>query len=227
MIRRDYILRMLAEFLEVLSRIRSLQKGQLWQHAGELTDDQFRRLVGSGASELVRLSQTELLARIIQGETTLAVREKALILATLFKEAGDIACGKENHAESHSYYLKGLDLLLETLAREDVAEFPDFVPRVDMFLQALGEETLPLSTQAMLMQHYERLGEFGKAEDMFFSMLEDSPENNDLLEFGIAFYERLRGRSDDALAAGNLPRAELESSLAQLLARKTAPLPRS
>jgi len=30
MIRRDYILRMIAEFVEVLSRIRSLKTSQLW-----------------------------------------------------------------------------------------------------------------------------------------------------------------------------------------------------
>jgi hypothetical protein len=37
MIRRDYILRMLAEFFEALSRIRSLQKGQKWGEASLAT----------------------------------------------------------------------------------------------------------------------------------------------------------------------------------------------
>ena len=222
MIRRDYILRMLAEFFEVLSRIRAFQKGELWEQARQLTDEEFRKLVGTGASELVRLSQTGLLALVIKGETTLAVREKALILATLFKEAGDTAAGKDHPDESRLYYVKGLELLLDILTREDVAEFPDFVPRVEIFLQALGDEELPLTTRGMLMQHYERVGEFGRAEDMLFSMLDDTPDSPELLGFGIAFYERIRGQSDDALTGGNLPRAELESGLAQLVARKAA-----
>ena len=227
MIRRDYILRMLAEFFEVLSRLRSLKQGQLWNEAAATLDAEFLRLTRTSAEAVANLSETELLARLIQGEPTQVVRDKTLILTALLKEAGDVAAARERPTESRACYLKGLHLLLETLAAGDTGDFPDFVPRVEVFVAALAGAPLPLESQARLMQHYERLGEFGKAEDMLFSMVEDSPENNDLLEFGIAFYERLRGRSEDALAAGNLPRAELESSLAQLLARKTAPLPRS
>ena len=225
MIRRDYILRMLAEFFEVLSRIRGLQKGQLWDQARQLTDQEFHRLVGLGAAAVAQLSETELLARVIQGETSLAVREKTLILATLLKEAGEIAAGQEHYIESRAYHLKGLDLLLGVLAREDIFEFTEFVPRVEAFVQALSDGPLPLATQAMLMQQYERSGAFGKAEDILFSMMEEAPQNASLLDFGIAFYQRLRSQSDDALAAGNLPRGELEAALAQLVARKAATPP--
>jgi len=221
MIRRDYILRMIAEFLEVLSRLRSLQTAQLWTEAAQAADQEFQRLIGLGAPALARLSPTELLARVIKAETTLAVREKTLMLATLLKEAGDIATGQGHFEEAKLYHLKGLDLLLEVLSREEVSEFPEFVPRVDAFLQALDDTDLPLTTQAMLMQYFERLGEFGKAEDCLFSMLDEVPHNNDLLELGISFYQRLKTRSDDLLIQGNLPRAELEAGLAQLVARKS------
>lgn len=225
MIRRDYILRMLAEFFEMLSRIRGLQKNQLWDQARQLTDEEFQRLVGLGAAAVAQLSETELLARVIQGETTLAVREKTLILATLLKEAGDIAAGQEKYIESRAYHLKGLDLLLGVLAREDIFEFPEFVPRVEAFVQVLSDGPLPLTTQAMLMQQYERSGAFGKAEDILFSMMEEAPQNVGLLDFGIAFYQRLRSQSNDALAAGNLPRGELDAALTQLVARKAATPP--
>ena len=59
------------------------------------------------------------------------------------------------------------------------------------------------------MQHYERSQEFAKAEDALFAMLEAEPGNAGLVEFGVAFYERLRGQSDAALEAGKLPRSEL------------------
>jgi hypothetical protein len=70
------------------------------------------------------------------------------------------------------------------------------------------------------MQYYERLGDFGRAEDMLFSMIEAQPDNMALLDFGIGFYERLKRHSDDALAVGNLPRPELDASLAQIAERK-------
>jgi hypothetical protein len=222
MIKRDYILRMLAEFVEALSRIRSFQKGQLWDKASQLTDEQFNELVGLDAQAVTQLSDTELMARVIQGESTLAVREKTLILATLLKEAGDTAAGQSQEVESQSYYLKGLHLLLGVLAREEISDFPDFVPRIDDFLGALGNTDLPLETQAMLMQHFEKVGDFAKAEDMLFSMIEDAPDNVALLDFGVTFYQRIKGHSDDSLMTGNLPRSEVDAGYSQLLARKKA-----
>jgi hypothetical protein len=74
----------------------------------------------------------------------------------------------------------------------------------------------------MLMQHYERIGDFARAEDMLFSMIEDQGDNPELLDFGAGFYRRLQRQSNDALIAGNLPRAELDSGLAQILQRKAA-----
>ncbi|HZR20645.1 MAG TPA: DUF6483 family protein [Verrucomicrobiae bacterium] len=220
MIRRDYLLRMLAEFLAVLSRIRSLQKGQLWDEAQKLTSGELHQLTGTSPRELLELSETELLARLIRGENTLAVREKTLIVTTLLKEAGDIAAGRANESEAAAYYLKGLNLLLGVLAREEMSDFPEFVPRVETFLQGLANASLPLATQALLMQHYERSGSFAKAEDALFGILEQQPQNRDVLEFGAAFYHRLQGKSDDALIAGNLPRPEVQAGLAQLEARR-------
>jgi hypothetical protein len=89
-----------------------------------------------------------------------------------------------------------------------------------MFAAALRGSRLPLETQALLMQHYERSGEFGKAEDALFAMLEAEPGNAGLVGFGVSFYERLQGQSDAGLATGNLPRPELETGLAELRKRR-------
>jgi len=46
MIRSDYILRMIEEFVRMLARIRSLKKGQRWAEASEDLDAEFKQLVG-------------------------------------------------------------------------------------------------------------------------------------------------------------------------------------
>ena len=216
MIRRDYILRMIEEFMQVLSRINSLKRGQLWREADDLLDAEFKRLISAGAQAAAQMSETELLAKLIQGEPTQVVHHKALLLTSLLHEAGDLALAQDRAAESRACYLKGLNLLLETLARAEVSDFPDFVPKVEAFVEALRDAPLPLSTQARLMQHHERLGEYGKAEDALFAMLEAEPHGPKLVEFGISFYQRLGGHSDATLSAGNLPRAELQAGLAEL-----------
>ena len=64
MIRRDYILRMIQEFVQVLSRLKSLKRGQLWREAGGVLDQEFQRLTGAGAAAVAQLTDTELLARL-------------------------------------------------------------------------------------------------------------------------------------------------------------------
>jgi hypothetical protein len=220
MMRRDYILRMIEEFFEALSRINALKKGQLWREAAGQLDQEFERLVGAGAEAVARLSETDLLARLLSGDPTHVVHEKTLMLTALLKEAGDVAVSQDRPDEGRNCYLKGLHLLLQTTARQEATDWPEFVPKIEVFVSALRDGPLPLETQALLMEHYERTGEFAKAEDRLFIMLDGEPGNPRLLEFGLAFYRRLEDRSDTMLAEGGLPRSEVAASAAELLSRK-------
>jgi len=209
---------MIQEFAEALARIRALKNGEQLGEASLLTETEFKRITGLDSESVLKLSETELLARLIQSEPLHAVREKMFFLTTLLKETGDIAAAEGRVDESRACYLKGLHLLLDSLARGDGFEQPEFVPKVELFVGALDE--LPTHTDVLLMEHYERIGQFGKAEDCLFAILEADPKNQAVLEFGISFYERLLGHSDVRLADGNLPRAEVEAGLAELRARK-------
>ena len=220
MIRRDYILRMIEEFIQVLARIDSLKKGQLWQEAVGVIDTEFIRLVGVGAQAVSQMSETELLAKIIQSGPTQVVHHKMRLLTTLLNQAGDIAIAQNRLEEGRACYLRGLNLSLEALAHSEASDFPEFVPKVEAFVIALQNYPLPLSTQARLMQHYERIGAFGKAEDALFAMLETEMDGPKLLDFGITYYQRLENQSDASLTAGNLTRAELNAGLAELERRK-------
>ena len=220
MIRRDYILRMIEEFFQILSRIKSLKTSQQWDQAGDELEQGFQRLVGAGAETVSKLSETELLASVIRGESTLAVQDKTLILTSLLKEAGDVATGQGRIPEARAFYLKGLHLLLQTPVSEELSGQPGFVPKVELFVQSLSDSPLPLPTLAMLMHHYESGGQFAKAEDALFSMVDLEPNNPALLEFGLTFYQRLQHQPDSVLDFGELPRAELESGAAELRQRK-------
>jgi hypothetical protein len=220
MLRRDYILRIIQEAAELLARIQSLKKEQRWKDAGASLDGQLETLVGANVQTVARLSKTELLARVIRGESTVAVKEKTIFVSALLKEAGDIAVGENRDEEARACYLKGLELLLDVLREGDTYEFPEFMPKVEMFVCVLADTPLPLPTEAALMQHYERTGQFAKAEDCLFALLEAEPDNAELLDFGIAFYKRIESQPDDNLIVGNLPRDEVQSGLADLQARR-------
>jgi hypothetical protein len=223
MIRRDYILRMIEEFMQALSRLRSLKQGQRWAEAGNELDAEFKKLVGDGAQAVARLSETELLARLMREGPTQLVRDKTLMLTALLTEAGDVAAAEERMDESRECYLKALHLLLDILGRGEVFERPEFVPKVEMLVAALQSAPLPVRSAALLMQHYERTGEFAKAEDALFAMLDAEPDNQAIVEFGVTFYQRLLAQSDAALDAGNLPRTEVEEGLQALQTRHRRP----
>lgn len=221
MIRRDYILRQIEQFAAILAKIIGLTKKAEWQEASTATAQEFQRLAGMDGDEVVRLSETELLARLMQGEPIHVVENKAFMLATLLKAHGDVVAGEGRLEESRQFYLKGLHLLAAAFGRNEITERPDFVPAVEAFLSAMRDSPLPLQTHAMLMRHYERTREFAKAEDALFSVLDAEPPSPELLEFGIAFYRRLLTQSDEALIAGNLPRAEAAAGLSELRGRKS------
>jgi hypothetical protein len=223
MIRRDYILRMIEEFMQALSRLRALKQGQHWAEAGDDLDAEFKKLLGDNSQSVVRLSETDLLARLMQGGPTHLVRDKTLMLTTLLTEAGDVAVAENRETASRECYLKALHLLLDVLSRDEVFECPAFVPKVEMLVAALQSTPLPMRTQAMLMQHYERTGEFAKAENALFAMHEAEPDNQAVVEFGMAFYQRLLDYSDATLEAADLPRAEVEAGLKQLRSSTLSP----
>lgn len=216
MIRRDYILRMVEEFIQAIAQINFFKNKGRWSEASASLEEQFQRLMGEGASGVTRLSETELMARLVREGPTQAVQTKTLFLTTLLKEAGDIAAAQERLEEGRQCYLKALHLLLNALARQDDFQCPAFVPKVEMLRSALQEAALPVQTRALLMEHYERIGEFARAEDELFAWIETAPDSEAIAGFGVAFYRRLLQQNDAALEAGGLPRAEVEEGLAEL-----------
>jgi hypothetical protein len=222
MIRRDYILKMIEEFIQVLARLNSLKRSQKWQEVDSTLEEGFQRLIGVGAGVVSRFSETELLAKIMRGEPTQVVQQKMWFLTTLLSQAGEIALAQDRLEQGRACYLKGLNVLLYALAQADSMEFPEFVPKVDAFVIALEDSPLPMSTLLGLMRHYEQAGAFGKAEDALFSMVEAMPAEPKVLDFGVAFYHRLGAQSDASLTAGNLPRGELDASLKELERRRAA-----
>lgn len=220
MIRRDYIIRMIEEFTQALARIRGLKKDQRPEEARALTEEEFKRVTGLDSDSVLRLSETELLAKLIQTDSGQGIREKMLILTTLLKEAGDMAVSQDRLENGCACYLKGLHLLLDSLARGEIYELPEFVPKVEECVVALADCELPVTTRALLMEHYERTGQFAKAEDALYAILESEPGNLPAVEFGISFYGRLQRQSDARLEEGNLPRSEVEAGLKELSARK-------
>jgi tetratricopeptide (TPR) repeat protein len=216
MIRRDYIVQMVEEFVRAIMRIRGLRRDEKWQEADREIENEIKRLFGKEMGTLESISETEMLARLIESDSAAAVKEKVFILTTLLKEMGDAAGSRGETARARALYLKSLHLLLDSLNRGEAVDPPEYVPRLELFLNLLADDDLPLHTYALLMQYYERIGNFAKAEDALYEMLDAQPDSPELVQFGVSFYHRLLSRNDLQLEAGSLPREEVEAGLSKL-----------
>jgi hypothetical protein len=162
------------------------------------------------------LTDTELFAALLHAGELHAQTEKSFMLARVLIEAAEVAEAENHDHTSGVLRLKALHLLLHTALRGDVYEWPEFAPNIDLLLQRLPRPELPVHTQALLMQHFERTGQFAKAEDALHAMLEHFSDNPPLRQMAISFYQRLLAQTDAALEAGNLPREEVQAALAEL-----------
>jgi Family of unknown function (DUF6483) len=218
MFRRDYILRMIEQLAQVLSRTRQQITARQFDDAGDDLDQAFRELTGLDAKAAVDLSETELLARLTLDAPTLVVHEKTLVITALLEQAGRLRAEQGHPDEAVKYRLKALNLLLTLKLQDYDQEFPEFVPKIDQLRDDLRDTALPLETLAALWRYYERIGAFARAEDSLALLLEAQPDNAALRHEARAFYERLLLQSDSALQSGNLPRDEVQSALAALAA---------
>ncbi|HUD47761.1 MAG TPA: DUF6483 family protein [Candidatus Baltobacteraceae bacterium] len=216
MIRRDFIVRMIEEMGRALAQIRALRRSGRSDAARQVVDSECEKLAALGVTGIVGLSQTELLARVSEGQLAQTVHLRTSAVVTLLREAAEIGGDEDKPEEARKLYLKALHLLLEVLSQEDPAGFPEFVPGVEALVTALSAEPLPVETLTILMRHYEATGQFAKAEDALFSILDAVAADSAVIGFGRAFYERTLRRSDAALVAGNLPRSEALQGLSEL-----------
>ena len=205
----------------MLDRLRAFKQEQRWDEVGRTLDEQFQRLVGQPSEMILDLSETELLALLMQAGPSQALRDRIFLLVRLLQEAGDAANATGREVQAREYHLRGLHLLLNAVRQGESSESAALVPKVEALRLALNGAPLPARTRVMLMQHYEQSGDFAHAEDELHALLESDPSDAALNSLGLEFYRRLLAHDDAALIAGNLPRSEVEDGFRLLEQRRS------
>jgi hypothetical protein len=204
---------MIDQCVRALLRSRQLQHQREFRLAEEELATAIRNLSGLSVDEISSASEADLTAALLQGEPTQVLGQKVLLLAALLHAAGNNA--RMEGGSNRGLILKALQLELGVLIREPDVEVPEFVPGIDQLLSDLQDEKLPLPILGGLVMFYESRADFARAEDMLFQMLDSSPHDPSLREFGLQFYDRVARQSDETLLLGNLPRVEVDVGLAE------------
>lgn len=214
MLREDYLLRIIRQAAQAIAHILGLTVEQRYAQALEAIDHTLQEFLGLSSELLARLPESTLLEMMSVGGVADAGR--ILFLAEMLAMQGDIYAAQGDEAEARRRRLKSLNLYLEVARLSEPSALADQLARIEGLAGALRPSGLPPETLAGLFHCLEATGRYAKAEDALFGLIEASPRPAAAIEEGVAFYERLRTRSDAELVAGDLPRSEVEESLAEL-----------
>jgi len=213
---QDYILRHIQQAGRAWARIVRMIKDRQFETAHMVLDQAYRQLIGLSPEAVLERSPNDLIARLRFDEAPAAGRDKCLALATLLRASGDTAAVQGDSATAAEAYHKALLLLLDAALRDPSLALPSDVPTVESLDAELSAHTLPVTTQQELLLYYEQAGVYARAEDILWAMLHVAPGDCAIVGVGRTLYARLQHLDDAALLAGNLPRDEVNSGLADL-----------
>ena len=212
---RDYILRQVELAAQVLARILRLGRDGRGEEAIALFEQAYQPLLGVSGRVAATLTEEQLLTLLTAGSSpdprrvTVAV-ELLIAEADLRGEAGHAAdaaararraLGLAAYLASHTSSLPDRELVAKLAART-------------------GELDLTPAQRLHLCRVQEALGRYADAEDSLFEVIDDGTGSVAAVDHGIAFYQRLLAKDDADLVAGDLPRDEVRSALAELLRKQ-------
>lgn len=216
MLKRDYILALIEESTRALANILRHQEAREWLETQDAVADSAQSYLGITLTELNQASALDLIALVRTGRDQDIARWHHLI--GLLQIQGAIREYEKEEMESINLYFKALDIATEVSLNDD--RLPYYLSDIEALQSLVEEYMLPAGIQSKLFHIYEQSDQYAVAEDTLFDMLDQSNNDDEIIELGLDFYDRLLRKSDYKLQSGGLPRHEIEESLAELLTLK-------
>lgn len=215
MLTRDYIMRMIDTLIRVLEKIFFLKEAKNYPEALKELDSLTKELLGMDSMFIHSLSDSQLV-QIVDREGNL-LAPKCYLIGVVFKEEAEIFMLQGNRKGAAKFYMRSLNMFIAGIENSGITVEKDHLKKIDDVIDKLSEYELPPDISGKLFFYYEFTGRFDKAEDILFNLID---VDNAYLDRGIGFFKRLLQKSDKELAAGNLPRNEVEEGLADLMNMK-------
>lgn len=165
MYEKDYILRIATQATRAIARILGLKQAGQYQQALSQIDQTLQEFLGLSATLAAQLSASELIMICRFGGVL--DKDKALLLAALLKEEGDIYAAENQSIESHNRYTKSLNIALEALIDADPALGREYLPLIEGLTIKLGESEINPDLRYDLSRYYDQIGDPATARSYF------------------------------------------------------------
>lgn len=212
MLKNDYIMKIVEQAGRVLQQVLRRADENPAAALDEI-DEALQLYTGLSRTDVDALSAEQIAAHLRRAEMggfgeTLMVAELLAAEATLSERGGD-------DDVAYDQRLKALELHLEITLGHSLTHVPTD-SNIETLLTALDAYELPQKVKLRLFAYYEKAGRLALAEDTLFELLEDTGSDSQLVETGLAFYERLLQKTDYELLSGDLPREEVLAGMEEL-----------
>jgi hypothetical protein len=214
MSQKDYILRIAQELGSALAQVLYNRQIEDYTAAHKLIDEQSKQIFGMGIGFIRTVPEETLLSMLTSFDTL--DTEKCWLLAILLKAEGDIYEDQGNASESYYSYIRSLNLFLEVLLLGTSSSDRSINLEIDDLLSRLSDYDLPKRTKLLLFRYFDHVHKYASAEELLFEMLETNGPDEDILAYGMSFYQHLLKKSDATLSADNFSKEKAIKGLSQL-----------
>lgn len=214
MFRRDYLMNMIEQMTEAVGQILQLKKELKHQEALLVIDEFLDKRFGISGKLIRSLSDKDLMAVL----TTNGVIEtdKIQAIAVTLKQESDLYAETGNDDASFVSGLKALQLFMRLSLVDAEPTITNPSKEAGELLERFKTYELPSYTKQLQAEWLEGEGQFDRAEDVLYELMEDGVTSSEEME---AFYRRLLFYADEKLEAGGLPREEVEYGLQALVSK--------
>lgn len=217
MFQRDYILRMIEQFVKVLAKILFNKEAKNYSTALDEIRQSYHSVFGID-KELISISSAEEIVTLLKLQGR-AEPKVFIMLAEFLKEEADLH--KElkdiSPGEVDKIYCKALSLFYEAVLPNSDFHTTENFEKIDYIINAFESHSNQPGLVINTFRYFELTGEFAKAENLLFDLINLSPEF--AVYEGENFFDRLKDKSDDELRNGNFSREEIEQGLSEFRER--------
>lgn len=208
MIKNDLKDNIVEEFLLTLEEIKRNENND--ELTLSLVKESYKKHFGFEYSLLSLLSYDDLVKML--NHNRINDYTKVTLLGILVNEEA-IILERNNNKDFLKNYLRAFSILSPIAIEEKETKIPNFKETLNFVIEKLLQYQLPLETSKDIFKALEATGNFSKAEDLAFEILDDDVDFKGKIK---DFYERILKLDDSKLCNGNLSRSEILESISEL-----------